>query len=106
MQAQQLAAVRLIDVHRWHGGGDEAVPVLHGATAGFPAGTLSLVTGAPRAGLTTLLECAAGLDTPTLGTVLVGSTELAALSAAGRALLRRRRIGYVPAAPALFPLLT
>jgi putative ABC transport system ATP-binding protein len=106
MQAQQLAAVRLIDVHRWYGSAGAALPVLRGATAEFPPGTLSVVTGAPRSGLSTLLNCAAGLDQPDLGTVLVGGTELAALSVTGRARLRRKRIGFIQSAPPLFPLLT
>jgi putative ABC transport system ATP-binding protein len=58
-------------------------------------GSLVAVVGPSGSGKSTLLFTAAGLSRPDGGRVLVGDTDLYALSASGRAALRRTEIGYV-----------
>ncbi|WP_245657713.1 ABC transporter ATP-binding protein [Herbidospora mongoliensis] len=46
-------------------------------------------------GKSTLLHCAAGLDRPTDGTVVIDGTDLGSLTEQGLTVLRRERIGFV-----------
>jgi putative ABC transport system ATP-binding protein len=62
--------------------------------------------GPSGSGKSTLLQCAAGLDRPDSGTVVVDGTELGTLGEAGLARLRRTRIGFVFQAFNLLPMLT
>ena len=55
-----------------------------------------LLAGASGSGKTTLLHILAGLTTPTCGTVIVGGTNLAALSGSVRDRWRGRTVGLVP----------
>lgn len=67
-------------------------PVLHGVSATFARGALSVVIGPNGAGKSTLLKCCAGLIEPDSGAVLVHGEDLAALSPSARA----RSIAYLP----------
>jgi putative ABC transport system ATP-binding protein len=58
-------------------------------------GEFLAVMGPSGSGKTTLLSLAGGLDAPTAGSVLFEGVDLATLSAAEVARLRRQRIGYV-----------
>jgi putative ABC transport system ATP-binding protein len=60
------------------------------------AGEHWLLAGASGSGKTTLLHILAGLTTPTLGTVIVGGTDLGTLSGAARDRWRGRTVGIVP----------
>ncbi|MBV9798014.1 MAG: ATP-binding cassette domain-containing protein [Solirubrobacterales bacterium] len=53
---------------------------LEEVTIACPAGGFTAVMGPSGPGKTTLLQCAAGLDRPTAGTVRIGETELGRLS--------------------------
>ncbi|MDO9496546.1 MAG: ABC transporter ATP-binding protein, partial [Nocardioides sp.] len=57
-------------------------------------------------GKSTLMHCLAGLDTLTTGKVLIGATDLAALSDRERTILRRDRLGFVFQSFNLLPMLT
>lgn len=83
------------DVTRIHGSGHLAVQALSNATLTVDSGELVAVMGPSGSGKTTLLSIAGGLDHQTSGAVLVEGVELAGLSSAKLAQLRRRRIGYV-----------
>jgi putative ABC transport system ATP-binding protein len=82
-------------VTRVHGAGPRAVTALDDVTIGFAGGTFTAVTGPSGSGKSTLLHCAAGLDRPTDGSVVVGGTELTGLDETALTLLRRERIGFV-----------
>jgi putative ABC transport system ATP-binding protein len=60
------------------------------------AGEHWLVAGPSGSGKTTLLHILAGLTTPTVGSVVVGGTDLAALEPGARDRWRGRNVGLVP----------
>src|SRR5882762_4729951 len=76
-------------------GGDTAVRALDDVTVEFPEGRFTAVMGPSGSGKSTLLHCLAGLDSLTTGRILVGDTDLGALSDKQLTLLRRDRIGFV-----------
>jgi putative ABC transport system ATP-binding protein len=69
-------------------------------------GTFLAVMGPSGSGKSTLMHCAAGLDLPSAGSVVVGGVEISRLSETRRTELRRERIGFVFQAYNLVPSLT
>jgi putative ABC transport system ATP-binding protein len=98
--------VELRDVTRVHGSGAAEVHALRGVSLTVDAGELVAVMGPSGSGKSTLLHLAGGLDAPTSGLVAVEGTDLATLSRAALARLRRRSIGYVFQDFNLIPALT
>jgi putative ABC transport system ATP-binding protein len=82
-------------VTREHRQGDAVVPALRGVDLAVAPGELVAVMGPSGSGKSTLLHLAGGLDTPTSGRVLIEGRDLAELSAAAVAAVRRRSVGYV-----------
>jgi ABC-type lipoprotein export system ATPase subunit len=72
------------------------VPVLKGVDLDLAPGDLLVLRGASGSGLTTLLNCAAGLDVPDGGQVYVNGEEMGAWSEADRARFRAASAGFVP----------
>ena len=70
-------------------------PVLRGVSLRVEAGRSLALTGESGSGKSTLLHLAAGLDSADAGEIRVGEVQVGGLSDAGRAALRRRRIGLV-----------
>ncbi|WP_344897379.1 ABC transporter ATP-binding protein [Actinomadura meridiana] len=99
-------AVRLDDVTRTYGSGDGAVTALAGVTLEFARGTFTAVMGPSGSGKSTLLQCAAGLDRPDSGRVVMAGTDLTGLRETKLTLLRRDRIGFVFQSFNLMPSLT
>lgn len=99
-------SVRLDGVTRAYGAGDRLVTALDQVTIGFEAGSFTAVMGPSGSGKSTLLQCAAGLDRPTRGRVLVAGQDLTGLNDNDLTLLRRRLIGFVFQAFNLVPALT
>ena len=89
------AILELADVGRVHGRGATAVSALIGVTLQVAGGEFVAVMGPSGSGKSTLLHLAGGLETPTSGTVTIQGRNLGVLGASGRAMLRRRHIGYV-----------
>ncbi|MDG4832789.1 ABC transporter ATP-binding protein [Solwaraspora sp. WMMD1047] len=58
-------------------------------------GAFVAVMGPSGSGKSTLMHCAAGLDTPTGGTVHIDGVEVGRLGEARRTELRRQRVGFV-----------
>ena len=69
--------------------------VFRNVTMDVAAGEFVAIIGESGVGKSTLLNCLAGLDTWDEGTVAVDGIDLATLDDDARALLRRRRIGFV-----------
>ncbi|GAA3862432.1 ABC transporter ATP-binding protein [Saccharothrix violaceirubra] len=99
-------AVRLEAVRKVYGSGDRAVTALDDVTVGLRRGAFTAVMGPSGSGKSTFLHCAAGLDRPTSGRVLLGDTDLSGLKEDALTALRRRRIGFVFQAYNLLPSLT
>ncbi|GAA1515712.1 ABC transporter ATP-binding protein [Sphaerisporangium rubeum] len=87
--------VRLREVRRLYDAAAGTVRALDGVSASFHAGTMTAIMGPSGSGKSTLLHCAAGLDRPTGGQVVIDGVDLASLSEHGLTLLRRRRVGFV-----------
>jgi putative ABC transport system ATP-binding protein len=85
----------LSGVTREHVQGDTVVHALRGVDLAVHAGELVAVMGPSGSGKSTLLHVAGGLDTPTAGEVFVEGRDLASLTAAQVAAVRRRSVGYV-----------
>jgi putative ABC transport system ATP-binding protein len=71
------------------------VQVLSGVSLGLEAGQSLALTGESGSGKSTLLHLVAGLDAVDSGGIEVAGTRVAGLDDAGRARLRRDRIGLV-----------
>ncbi|MFB4306838.1 ABC transporter ATP-binding protein [Actinomadura sp. GTD37] len=76
-------------------GDEHPVVALAGIDARFRRGTMTAVMGPSGSGKSTLLHCAAGLDRPTSGRVVLGGTDLSSMSEKELTVLRRSRIGFV-----------
>ncbi|MFD3549759.1 ABC transporter ATP-binding protein [Streptomyces sp. NPDC058655] len=98
--------VRVDDVHRSFGSGEQAVHALRGVSFAVRRGELTALKGRSGSGKTTLLNVLGGLDTPTSGTVFLDGTDLAGLGEAGLLELRRDRLGFVFQSFGLIPVLT
>jgi len=88
-------ALELSEATRRFGSGHTAVAALTNVSLALAGGEMVAVMGPSGSGKTTLLSLAGGLDQPTSGVVRVEGTDLAALSYAELARLRRKRVGYV-----------
>ncbi|SEG86584.1 putative ABC transport system ATP-binding protein [Actinacidiphila yanglinensis] len=99
-------AVELRGVRRTYGRGDAAVHALRGIDLALPRGTFTAVMGPSGSGKSTFLQCAAGLDRPSGGSVLLGGEEITGLSENRLTRLRRSRIGFVFQSFNLLPSLT
>lgn len=83
-----------------------ALEVLRGVSLGLARGESVALTGESGSGKSTLLHILGCLDTPDAGTVLLDGTPLHDLDEAGRAAVRRDRIGIVFQHLNLIPSLT
>ncbi|MGX2997229.1 ABC transporter ATP-binding protein [Streptomyces sp. JNUCC 64] len=100
-------AVELSGVHRSYGGRRTApVHALRGIDLALPHGGFTAVMGPSGSGKSTFLQCAAGLDRPTGGTVRLAGTDITALGEDALTELRRARLGFVFQSFNLLPSLT
>lgn len=88
-------ALRLVKVSKTYGSDDSAVTALDGVTLSLGRGTFTAVMGPSGSGKSTLLQCAAGLDRPDSGIVVVDGKELTGGGEAELTKFRRGRIGFV-----------
>ncbi|WP_072483712.1 ABC transporter ATP-binding protein [Streptomyces atratus] len=99
-------AVELRGVRRQYGRGGSVVHALRGIDLALPRSTFTAVMGPSGSGKSTFLQCAAGLDRPTEGSVRLGGTEITGMSENRLTELRRTRLGFVFQAFNLLPSLT
>ena len=100
------AALSTSDLVKIHGQAARSVTALDGITLDVERGRFTTIMGASGSGKSTLLHCLAGLDKPTRGKVLLGTTDLTRLSERTLTKLRRDRIGFVFQSYDLLPQLT
>jgi len=70
-------------------------PVLRGLSLTVDRGAWIAVMGPSGCGKSTMLHLLGGLDLPDTGSITIGGEEITSLSSTERAVLRRRRVGYV-----------
>ncbi|MBT0770092.1 ABC transporter ATP-binding protein [Kineosporia sp. J2-2] len=99
-------AVQITGLTRTYRTGGTEVRALDGVSITFPVGAFTAIMGPSGSGKSTLLQCAAGLDRPDSGRVVVGGTDLTGLDETALTLLRRDHIGFVFQAFNLLPSLT
>ncbi|MEU6027405.1 ABC transporter ATP-binding protein [Streptomyces tauricus] len=88
-------ALRLVKVSKTYGSDDSAVTALDEVTLSLASGTFTAVMGPSGSGKSTLLQCAAGLDRPDSGIVMVDGAEMTGGTEAELTKFRRNRIGFV-----------
>ena len=88
-------ALELRGVSKVYGAGASEVHALSGVDVSVERGELVAVMGPSGSGKSTLLTIAGSLEEPTGGHVLVEGVDLATVSRADRARMRRRSVGYV-----------
>ncbi|MFE9768690.1 ABC transporter ATP-binding protein [Streptomyces sp. NPDC005808] len=99
-------ALRLVKVTKTYGSEENAVTALDGVTLTLARGTFTAVMGPSGSGKSTLLQCAAGLDRPDSGIVMVDGAEMTGGGEAELTRFRRSRIGFVFQQYNLLPTLT
>jgi putative ABC transport system ATP-binding protein len=99
-------ALSVHDLTRVYGTEPTAVRALDGVDLAFDTGTFTAVMGPSGSGKSTFLNCAAGLEAPTSGRVLVDGEDVTEWSESRRTRLRRERIGIVFQGFHLMPYLT
>ncbi|WP_405016291.1 ABC transporter ATP-binding protein [Kitasatospora sp. NBC_00070] len=99
-------ALHLRGVTRQYGRGGNAVHALRGIDLRLPRGSFTAVMGPSGSGKSTFLQCAAGLDRPSSGSVRLGGQELTGLRERRLTRLRRARVGFVFQQFNLLPALT
>jgi putative ABC transport system ATP-binding protein len=90
-----VSAARAVDAVKTYGTGDAAINALAGVTVAFPTGRFTAIMGPSGSGKSTLMQCVAGLDRLTSGSVFIGETELSRLDKTELTLLRRDRLGFI-----------
>ncbi len=93
--SQTVAAARASGATKTYGEGDTAVHALADVTVAFPTGRFTAIMGPSGSGKSTLMQCVAGLDRLTSGSVFIGDTELGTLNKNQLTLLRRDRLGFI-----------
>ncbi|MEW2353371.1 ABC transporter ATP-binding protein [Spirillospora sp. NPDC029432] len=94
------------DLVRSYGHGQNAVQALAGVSAEFRRGQFTAIMGPSGSGKSTFLQCMAGLDTVTSGTVRIGEVDITSLGRTELTRLRRDRLGFVFQSFNLLPMLT
>ncbi|MFI0975820.1 ABC transporter ATP-binding protein [Streptomyces sp. NPDC021093] len=102
----EAPAIELRAVSRSYGRGAATVYALRGMDLVLPRGGFTAVMGPSGSGKSTFLQCAAGLDRPTSGEVLLGGEAISHLREDRLTELRRSRIGFVFQSFNLLPSLT
>ena len=88
--------LEICDIHKIYSKGTaQETDVLQGASLSIQDGVIYAIIGKSGCGKTTLLHILGGLDVPDQGKVLLDGVDLFGLSRRERAILRRRRMGFI-----------
>jgi putative ABC transport system ATP-binding protein len=94
-QDDRAAVIRCRGLTKTYRSGVRETRALRGLDLDVTDGEWLAVMGASGCGKSTLLHLLGGLDTADSGSVEIGGTDLATMSEAKRAVLRRAHVGYV-----------
>lgn len=100
------SAVRLESVVKKYDAGPSGVTALRGIDLTLERGSFTAIMGPSGSGKSTFLNTAAGLDTPTSGSVWIGDTDISRMRATKLAKFRRTHVGFIFQAYNLLPALT
>lgn len=75
--------------------GNVQTDVLHNVSFSIKPGEMMAIVGSSGSGKSTLLHLLGGLDTPTSGDVIFNDRPMSTLSAASKAELRNRELGFI-----------
>lgn len=98
--------LNVTDLHKFYDGPDGALPILQGIAMSVKRGETLALTGESGSGKSTLLHLVGGLDQPDSGAVEIDGVNIGALDDAGRATVRRDKVGVVFQQFNLIPSLT
>ncbi|MCF3123054.1 MULTISPECIES: ABC transporter ATP-binding protein [Streptomyces] len=88
-------AVALHGVRKVHGTDGRRVTALDGVSLAFPQGTFTAIMGPSGSGKSTLLQCAAGLERPSEGRIVLAGVDIGRQNERQRTELRRDHVGFV-----------
>ena len=95
VSASTTLAIRSENVRRHYRMGDTVIRAVDGVSLEVPAGEFVALLGTSGSGKSSMLNLIAGLDTPTSGSVIVQSSDLAKLSREELAKYRLHVVGMV-----------
>ena len=98
--------IRTEDLRRRFVAGGQEIWAVNGITLAIPRRQLTVIRGRSGGGKTTLMNLLGGLDVPTSGKVIVGDTEVSALSDRERDTFRRKNVGFVFQSVALITMMS
>ena len=90
-----MEVLKVQNLSKIYGQGEGQVKALQNVSFSMEKGEFAAVVGESGSGKSTLLNCVGGLDTPTLGKVLLDGMDLFALNEKERTVFRRRNIGFI-----------
>ena len=101
-----MRVLELIGVRKSFGEDNKRVDALKETNFYADKGELIAVIGPSGSGKSTFLTIAGGLQTPSIGEVIINKQNLAALNEKKRSKIRRKEIGFILQASNLIPFLT
>ena len=90
-----MSVLAVVNLSKSYRSASETVAVLRGVNLAVAAGESVALSGESGSGKSTLLHLIAGLDRPDGGEIRLADTSVSDLTDAGRAALRRDRVGLV-----------
>jgi len=88
-------AVRLVEVSKSYPNGSEVSHALRGVSLTLLPASFTAIMGPSGSGKSTLLNCAAGLDAPSRGQIIINGLDISAFSADQLTRYRREKVGFV-----------
>jgi len=88
-------AIKVVDLKKRYGSGDDAVFALRGMSFSIGSGEFIAIIGPSGCGKTTLLNILGALDRPTSGMVYIDGIDISKLGNKELAMVRSRKLGFV-----------
>ena len=101
-----MEILRCEGLSKVYGSGDNSVIALNQVNLSVEKGEFVAIIGASGSGKSTLLHILGSVDKPTEGKVMIGGTDISALSRTEAAIFRRRKVGLVYQFYNLIPTIT